>query len=542
MPTTAPAPISAAGTGGVATKVGSYDTSTFKDAPAGSYEAQLYKSSQSDAPSATTPPLIVTSGQSRSTYATNVNQMNGAVSNFQTKANNDPSVVNYLTQNKMPSDFNSRAAMAKQYGIEGYTGSSAQNTQLLSILQNSGKTTDTGTSPSTDVTPPAPTAGTNENATGTGATPTPTSNPDGTTSADQNSGLDPVLKKQYDDALVGLDQQISDAKSTLDDAKATLANDPASSAAVDMIMSKYDQQIELMKAKNNMILGNYTKNSARTGMMQYAGDMNTNFMSEEQDKASQRVANLITTEMQMVMKTQAAYKSGDVKAFSAASKAYQDATKAKTEAISKLLTETDKVVKERQAQAKIDATAAKQKITDDIRISSSLGKTVADTLKASGVTDKKSIDDYIDSFATSSGISNPDMLRSAVVKAQQEQSKLDLSSKKADESIKNTENSIKNRDARTVIASQKKSGSSKNGSSTFKVSPAIAAVTPQMESVKGTDGYIDPEKWVSARTTWNTLGGTDSSFNSNFKKYLNPASYDKAGFKGSKTTTSQIPQ
>lgn len=49
------------------------------------------------------------------------------------------------------------------------------------------------------------------------------------------------------------------------------------------------------------------------------------------------------------------------------------------------------------------------------------------------------------------------------------------------------------------------------------------------ESIKGDDNYVDPAEWIAARTLWGLKGGTDSSFVSNFKRYLNPASYKKAG-------------
>jgi len=78
----------------------------------------------------------------------------------------------------------------------------------------------------------------------------------------------------------------------------------------------------------------------------------------------------------------------------------------------------------------------------------------------------------------------------------------------------------------------------KAASTTFKTAPAIASVSTQMESVKGEDGYIDPDKWVAARTNWNKLGGTDATFNSTFKKYLNPKSYKQAGFKTSSRSAS----
>lgn len=57
-----------------------------------------------------------------------------------------PSIVDFLSQAGQPSDFNSRTALATKYGIQGYTGSATQNTQLLGILRSvaSGNVNSTG--------------------------------------------------------------------------------------------------------------------------------------------------------------------------------------------------------------------------------------------------------------------------------------------------------------------------------------------------------------------------------------------------------------
>lgn len=47
-----------------------------------------------------------------------------------------PSIVDYLSSVGKASDYNSRAQLASQYGISNYTGSAAQNTQLLTSLRS----------------------------------------------------------------------------------------------------------------------------------------------------------------------------------------------------------------------------------------------------------------------------------------------------------------------------------------------------------------------------------------------------------------------
>jgi hypothetical protein len=46
-----------------------------------------------------------------------------------------PSIVDYLNSIGQPSDYSSRAVLARQKGIQNYTGTADQNTQLLGILR-----------------------------------------------------------------------------------------------------------------------------------------------------------------------------------------------------------------------------------------------------------------------------------------------------------------------------------------------------------------------------------------------------------------------
>lgn len=77
---------------------------------------------------------------------------------------------------------------------------------------------------------------------------------------------------------------------------------------------------------------------------------------------------------------------------------------------------------------------------------------------------------------------------------------------------------------------------------TFDTQGAISKFSNLMKSITGKakgepngDNYIDPQEWISARELWATQGGSDSSFVSNFKRYLNPLSYQLAGIKTTQT-------
>lgn len=368
------------------------------------------------------PSLIVTSNQSRANYANNESTLNGAIGNM-----SGPTGALGLTVPK--------------YGDTVTDGNGNKGVAMFD--PNTGKPLEqNGAS--------IPDQNKKDN--------TPDDNNMVTT--DDGTMVDASVKGVYDSSLKNLDQGIADAKSTLQSALATMQNDPAATSAVSMIMAKYDQQIAAMKDKNRILLGSYAVNQARSGGMQYANEMSSDFMSDEQDRASKRVTDLITLETSMVLKAQESYKNGDVKAFDAASKALTNATKEKSAEINKLLMASDKALKARQNEQKIAATQAKQTITDDIRISTALGKNVANAIMESGEKDPKKVDAYIEKMAKESGISNPALLKSSVVKAQQEQSKLDLSAK-------NTQSMIANR-GKTKAGAAKKPAATKLDTTTQK--------------------------------------------------------------------------
>lgn len=101
------------------------------------------------------------------------------------------SVVDYLNSLGKASDFNSRATLAAQFGISGYTGTAAQNTQLLNTLRTMGPT-----SPNT-----TPTGPTGSGLSGTGSNPINlgTNSPSNLTSANSMvAGVDATLKSIQD--------------------------------------------------------------------------------------------------------------------------------------------------------------------------------------------------------------------------------------------------------------------------------------------------------------------------------------------------------
>lgn len=105
-----------------------------------------------------------------------------------------PSVVDYLNSVGKPSDFATRAELAKQNGIANYTGTAAQNTQLLNTLRTTNAPL--VTNPNTNAS--GLTTGVNSSG---AATQSSTGG-----AADAYAGLDPIQRqvKMYTDAATAL--------------------------------------------------------------------------------------------------------------------------------------------------------------------------------------------------------------------------------------------------------------------------------------------------------------------------------------------------
>lgn len=439
--------------------------------------------SSADSSSPSSSSLIVTSGASRANYADNVTTMNDAIGNLSQNG-----II--ATPNKDVTPAQTAAATAA-----GWQPASSTIT-----------TNPDGTSTHTT--------------TAAGAPPVDDGSTDGDgTGGDSSSAFDPGVKSQFDSALSSLNDQITSAKSTLATALSTMQNDPASQAAVNQILAKYDQQITLMENKNASALGSLQEDAARSGSMQYANGMYTSFMSEEQDAASQRLSDLITAESSAVLTAQQAYQKGDLAAFNAASDQLDKLTTEKTDTLNKLLTATNNAVKAQQAQAKIDAANAKQKISDNIRVSTANADAVASALSSSGITDPDKKKAYIDAMATQLGISDPSYLESAVAKSSLSRS--------------NTASEINARNNKAPAGAAK---GGTDGAYTYTAAD-ISRYTSLMNtggtgpdgtkySVRDSDGYVDPKAYIASYQDWMNNGGTPKGFLKLFPSTnVNPSAY-----------------
>lgn len=375
----------------------------------------------------------------------------------------------------------------------------------------------------------APTGGT--------TTTTPTDTSTGTNYDKSVAGIkDPAIASQMKSTLQNLDSEVTQAQSNIDAVKARSLNDPAAQAMVAQITQKYDVQKQLLAARNTQFLGRASTANAAFGGL---GQMSQSFLNEEQSKADQRVADLQSQEDAAITKAQIAYQTQNFKDLNTSMDAYDKANKAKLDALNKLMSETDKSVKEMQAQQKLEMAQEKQAVTLDVTKSANLGNALAKSIADSGITDQSQIDSYIQSAAHEYGITNPDILRSAIEKARQTLLKTDVSAANTLDSIKNRDagTDIKQQNANTAAQRAAKGGGKGTKPGKFNTSTAISTATPQFEKIKGSDGYIDPAKWIAGRKTWQEEGGTEASYKSNFIKYLNPDSHAQAGYKSATKTS-----
>lgn len=445
-----------------------------------------------DTPAATTPtssPLLITSAGSRAQYATNETNLNSALTSI--SANNK----SYTYQDKQGNSQTISAAtpeeaIAKAPNIDPHSG----------VQENPPPNADGSPAAGADKTPAA------GSSTDTGAVDQATQ--DAEEQVKQMAALPPEVASQYKTQLDQQDQNITDAKSTLASAAATLSNDPAAQQAAAAIAAKYDVLIQAMQAKNKQVLGSYTESAARGGSLQYANDMETSFMSNQMDLASKRVADLVEQEQELILKSNTAYKNGDIKAFNDAQTALTKATSDKTNTLGKLLSATNAQVKTVQAQMKATQTAAINKTKNDVTLAKSTAAAVVDAIRKSGVTDPATIKKYIADMAANAGISDPTILESAVVTAQQTADKVDAS-------LANT---------RSTIAKRGTTGTSKgktvtDGSFTYttddtaKLSNLLnQGTTDGTYAGRGADGYVDPGAYTHAYNSWIASGGTPKGF------------------------------
>lgn len=461
------------------------------------------------------PGVLTTSSASRSKYNSNASNLAATTASLAqgqqyTYVNNGGKVSSVYA--KSPDDAMRTATdIAPNSGVSNTPPPNPGDSVITPSTPDAKTSTDTSTG--TDAKTTASTDGTTDNGDGT------TTLPGGTKIA---SGLVSV----WNTTGAYLDNSIAQAKASLTSAMATLKHDPAAAMAIQQIMQKWDQQIVAQKQNNAFILGSAVENSARSGGLQYANEMDSKFMGDEQQKALDRVTNLVSQETSAVLTAQAAYKKGDVAAFNAASTALEKAQNDKTSAITKLLDESDKILKQKTDAVKAAEATQKNTLSTDVTTSSKIAAGMIVALKQKGITDPDQVNAYVQEMAKENGITNSNILAGALATAQQ-------TADKTDASIRNTNSTITKRgtsggspapkggtdgafsytadDVSQYTSFLNKGGSGPNGSSF---------------AGRGADGFVDPGTYNASYQDWIANGGTPQGFVKKFPiTNVNPSSY-----------------
>lgn len=485
------------------------------------------------------PVTIVTSNASKSNYNDNVNTLNSANNALKQTSSNNPSVVDFLTLNGQPSDYASRAKMAASQGINNYVGNAEQNTQLLNTLRsgtnggnnNTNNNGGTGTGnvnkePPVDTNAPKITAmNTVTNSDGSSTV----TNSDGSsiinysdgTTYNIPKGLDPTIAKLQSDNIRTVSKLADDTKIIMDKLNTyDPSNDPAAIAAANNIKSQFDVLIKQMQDKNALLAGSYAKNSARSGMLQYANEMDTNFKSEELDKANGRVSDLIQKENDAIAKSNAAYKSGNVKALEAATKEYQQTLTDKTKAIMDFSKLVNDQVKQNATDLKQANADLRNNMLDSIKFATANAPDIAEQIK--DIKDPAQIEKIYNDSSDTLGI-DPGILKSAVETELRKTKKEDL----ANAHTEAITNKLLNPAASKGTQSEREAETVTNYNNLFVPGAKLKDGTPLLDP----DGYITPVAWKAAIKEAPSKGLTRAKFIKEFGSqiYSNggevPASY-----------------
>lgn len=485
-------------------------------------------------------PLISTSSASRSTTANNVASLNTAVNAAAAGAPGSS------TNGGANAQKDTATGTSVTPGITINTGSSqpAANTSLYTYKLANGNEVQIGD----------PTinkdmlAGATYVGGGSGKDPLATSTTDnGDSSADTSSavsGLPPSLQALYQKNLQDLSDQQTYAKSVLDQARATLANDPAATAAVQAISDKFDILIDQMTKANNQSLGRAGSAVAAFGGL---GSMSQNFLTDQMNLATQRISALTTQKQNAILSAQAAYNKQDLSAFNAAMTAYNKTISDMQNSLVDLNNAADKAITQNQAQQRIDATNAKNTVTTEISMAKNLGTSLAKNLADAGVTDPAQEQAYVEQMAQEYGISDPAILHSAVVTAQQAQAKADLAEKNTLSTIAKR-NEVKAPSGGTTKPKVDGSFSYTTAdTATYSNFLNKGGATPDgvTYNKRGSDSYVDPGAYIYAYNDWIKQGGTPAGFVKNFPvaSNVNPASYSllPAGIQPKAKVTASAP-
>lgn len=284
--------------------------------------------------------------------------------------------------------------------------------------------------------------------------------------------------------------------------------DASHQALIDSIKAQADQQRIKMEELNKRTLGLKTVQGYRTGSAEYTPEIDTGILKKEEEEGIARLGEIDANMKIAIAQAVSAKTEKDFELLSKRLDTIDQLQKSKQEAVQtiyKNYIDNAKMISDKLKEADTLQRAQEDQAIQKLDVASDALVTEYDAIKDPA---KQKI--WVDNVAKKLGLDPALILGSMQKKRLAQQNTQSLINKRDDTGTKPTEASI---DRATVSSF----------ASSFEGTDAKGV------KLKGADGYVSPQAWSYARQQWGLKGGKDSEFISNFKRYLNPESYDMVG-------------
>lgn len=426
-------------------------------------------------------------------------------------ANSDPnSIVDYLSGQGKASDFNSRTALAKQYGINDYAGTAEQNTTLLSKLKGST---------SAPVVPKTPAEVTNLNDANSfinAGQPQDFQNASATSEPATRTSLS-SYKDIYDNITASLTKNLPE-KPVAKDLSGTYTNLRNTYGVTDL----ESQLTDLQKQARDLEAATKARTDAEKGKT-VPLNVIAGRISEEERQGNERLAAINSSIQSITSQLQTKYSIVDnimkytQQDYSNAVDAYDTQFTQNLNLMNtvKGLVDADKSDKEK---AQDNARANLQIIYNNISAGAANVDSLSEAEKAN-ITKLELQAGLPSGFYTTLQSKNP---KSDILSTTTRESS---GGKYADVILRNSDGSLS---TKSIYLGGVDNSSGKQ-TSAEQLQEARATVAKQLQGRRGGDGYVAPEDYQKARDAWVATGLAADDFDKSFKQYANPDSYDKLG-------------
>lgn len=265
-----------------------------------------------------------------------------------------PSIVDYLKTVGQPSDYGSRSRLAEQYGIQGYMGTAAQNTQLLNLLRQNSQ----GSQGSAEAPKTAPSAdevansllsrtGMNEEA------PAPATTPETTPAEPEATPTDTYLAdlKRVSDQKM---QAYDDLETKLNQIEqGVFPLSPAQQARLEAVKQVFQNLRNEQQIANQQYTGNIIRIGATQGLQQYNPRVAAGQIKVAVDSGIAQLGKIDAQALDKVSELETAFEKDQYERALSSYKALQDSLEDREQTIAKIYDATTKAAQDaREAEEK----------------------------------------------------------------------------------------------------------------------------------------------------------------------------------------------